>query len=649
LLFAAVAAAASVVISVTYVVIDTDFWQHLAVGRAIWELGRVPTTQLWTWPTYGTPDVNASWGFRVLLWPLWSTFDVWGLYGWRWATTLAAFALAWATARRIGARGFIPLVVIALAALVYRQRSQPRPETLVAVLLALEIWILEWRRHRAPDARGIDPAWALVPVAWAWANTHLSYWMGLALIAIHLAGALMARRRTGGLARAGIAAVAISFVNPFGWRALWQPFQYFLEWRHEPIYQTVGELLPVQWEANWQNGLPLLVAGWPLLWIWRAARGRVDRIEAMTLVLFTALGLSTQRFLGLYALVATPYVARDLGEWLTARRGPKWIRPPWTRAAVAVALVLSIGIPEWSRPELPFGVGIDPLERPERTADAMIAWGVAGRGFNTFAIGGYQVYRFWPEHQRLPFMDIHQAGTPEIRARYIAALAGPEGWQSLDRRFHFDYVLLSRRAASAGALPDALDADTSFVPILVDDAAALLVRSEGRHAALAAREGYRTVPLGPSRRRALRAAAIQDTALRARAAAELDRMIASSPWSGSAHDLRGELAAFADRFDEARDHLALAVAQDPLAVGPNERLGVLELIRGDPRAALAAFERERRVRGRDGGGLDLRFGQAWRQLGRLDRARAAYRRELERGPWSREATDSLAALDRIGG
>jgi len=93
LLFAALAAAASVVVSVSYVVIDTDFWQHLAVGRAIWELGRVPTTQLWTWPTYGAPDVNASWGFRVLLWPLWSAFDVWGLYAWRWATTLAAFAL----------------------------------------------------------------------------------------------------------------------------------------------------------------------------------------------------------------------------------------------------------------------------------------------------------------------------------------------------------------------------------------------------------------------------------------------------------------------------------------------------------------------------------------------------------------------------
>jgi len=65
------AAAISMVISVSYVLFEKDMWQHIAVGRALWSLHAVPTTQIWIWPTYGLPDVTPSWLFRVLLWPVW--------------------------------------------------------------------------------------------------------------------------------------------------------------------------------------------------------------------------------------------------------------------------------------------------------------------------------------------------------------------------------------------------------------------------------------------------------------------------------------------------------------------------------------------------------------------------------------------------
>src|SRR5262249_39191864 len=172
--------AAGVAYSVSFALYDTDMWQHLAVGRAIWALKAIPTRQLWTWPNYGAPDVNASWGFRALIWPLWHAFGVPGLFAWRWITTLAAFGFLYAAARRMGARGLAPLVVAVLCSLTYRHRSQVRPETLVAVLFAAEIWILEsWRSGRA-DGR----AW-LVLIAWIWANVHISYWLGLAIQGVY--------------------------------------------------------------------------------------------------------------------------------------------------------------------------------------------------------------------------------------------------------------------------------------------------------------------------------------------------------------------------------------------------------------------------------------------------------------------------------
>src|SRR4029078_6376244 len=51
---------ASVAIGATFVMSDTDMWQHLAVGRAIWTTHSIPMTDVWTWPPYGTPQVLPS-------------------------------------------------------------------------------------------------------------------------------------------------------------------------------------------------------------------------------------------------------------------------------------------------------------------------------------------------------------------------------------------------------------------------------------------------------------------------------------------------------------------------------------------------------------------------------------------------------------
>ena len=99
-LLALLVTAACIVVSVSFRLVDPDLWQHLAVGRALWSEHAIPRANLWTWPTYGTPQVLPSWGFRALLWPCWVLAGMPGMFAWRWIATLAAFGLAWVTARR---------------------------------------------------------------------------------------------------------------------------------------------------------------------------------------------------------------------------------------------------------------------------------------------------------------------------------------------------------------------------------------------------------------------------------------------------------------------------------------------------------------------------------------------------------------------
>jgi len=523
---AALVAAACVLIGVTHWIYETDVWEHLLVGRVFWTQHRVFTTDVWSWPAYGAPNVNPSWGFSALLWPFWAIGGVLGLEAWRWLTALATFALLALAARRLGARGLATFFVIALGALVYRQRMQIRPETLAGVWFALTVFVLERARRDDLPQR----AWALVPIALVWANSHISFFLLFVLLGFHLLDAAVARRtatwRT--LALVAIAALAVTLIGPFGAGTLAQPFLYLFEQRGEPFFAAISELKPIVWSQNWSNGLPLLLAGWPALLIARALRRRIDRVEWLTAIVFTALAFSSARFVATYVLAATPFLARDLDEVAAARPLPRALAGPWTRTTLVAAACILVSLYDWTHGLAPLGFRLDESRMPIAACDWIAAHGVRGRAMNHFQLGGYLLWRFWPERDRLPFLDIHADGPRALRDDYQRAMSEPAGWGELDAKYRFDWALLSRRYADRRGLLDTIDEDERWSLVFVDDVAVLYLRRAGATAPLAERFAYHT--LGGSRATitARVAAASRDTTLRREMLRELARQARES-------------------------------------------------------------------------------------------------------------------------
>ncbi len=645
-----VVAALCVLAACTYAIHDPDLWQHLVVGKSIWQTHVIPTTQVWTWPTHGAPDVLPSWLFRVALWPFWELGGVHGLYAWRWLTTLAAFALAYAAARRMGATGVAPLVMLVWCALFWRQRAQMRPETFAGILLMAQILLLESRRAlasrpEAGESAKPDRAWAVVPIALLWANAHISYYLGFIVSGAYLLDDLLHRkqgRKPLVLALAMGAAALASLANPFGWRTLVQPLEYFTVWRHEPVYQSIGELAPIYWDVHVRDALPLWLVAVVLgaLARWRA-RG-FDAAQAVLLVVCLPQALSTQRFLGYAALTLAPFAARDAADWLSRRRWPQALHAPARRAVLAAMACVLLVVPTLTQPLTGFGYGWVHTLYPERASDWIEQHGVRGKSFNVFSFGGYLLHRFYPDPGRLPFMDIHQAGTKDIRYLYAWSLQDSTAWRELDRRFRFDWVLLPRVLAGNPDLADFLDADSTWALVFADDAAALWLRQNGSCAALAREQRYRFMPGGAQALGPLGLRAFRDSTVRRPVSEEFARAIASSPWNARAHTFAANLAMLEGRYVEARDHYEQAVRQQPLEVDLRERLGLARLYSGDAEGALAAFRAERRVR-KDWPEADLREGQALAVLGRRDEARRAWQRSLDRHPELGEARDSLAS------
>ncbi len=574
-------AAALAVLATTFRIYDPDLWQHLRVGRTIWETHAVPHTQVWVWPTYGQPDVPPSWLFRALLWPFYELGGVHGLFAWRWLTTLLTCAFLWAAARESGAKGPWALVAILWCALLYRYRSQARPETLVVVLMAAQLWLLERRRARGAAAGARDLAWAIVPIAWIWANAHISYYLGLTLTGVYAVTATIAARgtrgagapdpRPAGLWLALAACVAVSFVNPFGWPLLAQPFDYFFVWRHEPIYQTIGELQPVDWEVYAKVFLPLWLALLGGLAVWRWRRHGMDWAQLALLVVFVPQALLTQRFLGYLAVLVAPVFARDFDAAMEAFTG-RVLRAPWLRALSIAAVMLALPLPSLRDPALAPGYGFRWEFFPVRACDWMAEHGVRGRGFNAFDQGGYLLWRFWPERDRLPFMDIHQSGTKQDRYTVAYVPQDSAAWRTLDSQRRFDWVMWPHPKDARPGLPDFLDADTTtWALVFTDDASALWLRRDGALSALANAQRYRWLPAGTRRLNAVGEAAFADTAVRAEVRAELQRALAASPYTGYAHSMAANLELGAGRWAEALAHVQAARAAVPWMDGLDQR------------------------------------------------------------------------------
>ncbi len=644
----AVVAAACVIAAVTFRIYDPDLWQHLTVGRAIWQSHAIPHTQLWSWPTYGAPDVLPSWLYRAVLWPFYAAGGVPGVFAFRWVTAFATFALLWAAARRAGATGVAPLFALVWCALLYRARSQARPETFVMVFAALELFVLEARRRGARLGR-LDPAWAIVPIAWIWANAHLSYYLAFVIAGGYLLDALWRGRRDaaaapGTLAFAMAAGALACFANPFGWKALWQPFDYFFHGRQELIYRSIAELAPIEWSVNVRNALPAFLALFAVALVARGLRRGWDAAELAIVAVALPQTLASQRFLGYFAVLVAPFFARNVADLAGAVRWPAPLAAPWSRAALAAAACVLLALPSLGDPAQRPSFGTDPRAVPERAVDWMERHDVRGRGFNTFAEGGYLLWRFWPDTTRLPFMDIHQAGTPEIRNLYTTALARVDAWRELERRYEFDWVLLPRGYWRSEGVGGYLDADTNWHAVFVDDAGVLFLRRDGRMGPLAERLGFRALPASDTWLGRAGARAASDTAFAAAMRRELERSLADSPLNSRAHSLLANLDLLQGRIEDGERHLREALAIWPLTGKAHDRLAQLRLLRGDAAGALAEYRLERRVTD-DVAAAETGIGAAWKALGHTGEARAAWKRALRAsGANGAALAESLATL-----
>jgi hypothetical protein len=219
----------------SFAVRNSDFWMHLASGRAQLQgtYNPIGGTDPFAYTTPGGYWANHAWLFDALLYLLYT-----GLGGPALVVLkgLLVVALAWVLlhVRRPGQDPWVPAVCTGLALLALTPRLDLRPLLLTYLFLAITLWLL----YRPAPGKAV---WFLPPLFVLWVNVDGWFLLGLLAVALYVLGELLETvlplpgddaappadaARVGRLALVLAASVAACLVNPYTYHAFTLPQEF---------------------------------------------------------------------------------------------------------------------------------------------------------------------------------------------------------------------------------------------------------------------------------------------------------------------------------------------------------------------------------------------------------------------------------------
>src|SRR6185295_9512301 len=177
-------------------------------------------------------------------------------------------------------------------------------------------------------------------IFFVWGNAHPAFPLGLVLMAVFLAGALLSAvvqpttiERARAVAVAFGVATAVTFANPYGYAL----HLYVARHLADPVLGATEEFLPPSLDGGLQTTcffalVALLVA--VLLMRPRAAATP----QALAALFLTALALHGVRHVPLFVVVALPVLGERLGSERLLRAAPAAVPAPLASFAISVAL-----------------------------------------------------------------------------------------------------------------------------------------------------------------------------------------------------------------------------------------------------------------------------------------------------------------------
>jgi len=322
---------------------DPDLWWHMANGRIVDQTHHFIRTEPYAFTVAGQSWIDPEWLAGLFFWLGYKHLALVGVYI---VSAIGIFGnvllIYWRGCWK-QASASVSLWIAGLGVLLMTVNSSARTILFAYLALSVEMAILE-RAQRGKDRL----LWLLPPLFCVWINLHGSWVIGLAILALYIACGWLsidlgiflqeafspAQRMRLLLVLA--ASVVLLFVNPYGWRLLWNPFD-----------MVFGQTLNLSNVQEWQ---PLnlnefigkvSVFAIILMLLPNLLHGRKWKLFDLALVFFAwYAAFAHVRFTFLAAVLTLPMIATDLTRSLVPPPAIQKTIPLMNALTAAVALVV---------------------------------------------------------------------------------------------------------------------------------------------------------------------------------------------------------------------------------------------------------------------------------------------------------------------
>src|SRR6266702_2913903 len=414
---------------------DPDLWWHMRNAQYLLTTGHLPVVDTYSYTVPGATVVPFEWLSEI---PYYFAYKWAGLsavlalvFLLSSAIILGIFRLAYLASNDVK-NSFIATIGGALLASI-----SISDRTLLFGWLYLVILLLLLEAVRSGSSK-----WLLLvpPLFCLWVNTHGSWPMGMVVFGIFIASGLIdgswghayakrwARPQLRKLFIAAGASVAALFINPFGYRVVFFPFQAMFGGTNWARY--IQEFASIDFQTSWGKVAIVLIVAVLLLAVFSRERWRLDEVAFGVLSLYFA--LTYIRVMFLVGILVTPIVAKRFKLMTPYNRDSDKPR----HNAVALAVLLCVGF--LSLPHSSTFQG--PTKYPEGAVAYMKANKLQGRIFHEYGWGGYLI---WNAPELKVFVDgrFYHYAEAGVFKDYHAAVFNINPQAVLDK-YKVEYVLM---------------------------------------------------------------------------------------------------------------------------------------------------------------------------------------------------------------
>lgn len=448
---------------------DPDIWFHLTVGREVVRQMRIPDYEFYILPRLGEPGEFHEWGFGVLYYLVEHYSGYTGM-----AIANAAMGCGILLCLYLAAHGktktewWQSLPVMVLALWVIEPRLNFRPETMLYLLLAAEIYLLE--NYLAQKKL----AWLIpLPVlSWLLSLCHPSaiFLIGVfGMYSLHAVLTAAEKGKTAGvLGMTGLAMTVSSTLNPYGVHQLLMPFDTLA---NDEFLKSVNEFLPVLQTVYAPYFITIAAVG-VIAILFSPQRRLVDFLLFFT---FAILAFRYARNIALLGIVTYVPISNMFDTWVVrlTKTRPRKIFIALISIFVGLAGIAKIGdSPVW-------GVGIDEEFTPYKNAQLLKRVATQGNILNFYHLGSYLAW----ELERPVFVDGKNYGTNKAVALHDDLFMARQGWQNVVEAYNIQAIVTPVTLTFSGEiipLVALLENDSDWVVIGQEKSGLLFVRNRGQ-------------------------------------------------------------------------------------------------------------------------------------------------------------------------